>query len=127
MKVAPSRSPPADVIRSDPFIKPVPHSSQPAETAGDSPATDLPQPRPAKASTSSQLQPTTGSSSVQPVQRQLGSAFDTSRKDTPTSSDSESDSLSSDRPPLDILPEEGELSGDMDTNLSEHDQSLSEE
>ena len=31
------------------------------------------------------------------------------------------------RPPLDIFPEEGELSDDQEANLSDHDQSLSEE
>ena len=35
--------------------------------------------------------------------------------------------LSSDRPPLDILPEEGELSDDQEANLSDQEQSLSEE
>ena len=34
---------------------------------------------------------------------------------------------SSDRPPLDIFPEEGELSDDQEANLSDHKQSLSEE
>ena len=50
-----------------------------------------------------------------------------SRKKTPSSSDSESESFSSDRPPFDIFPEEGELSDDQEANLSDHDQSLSEE
>ena len=35
--------------------------------------------------------------------------------------------LSSDRAPLDIFPEEGELSDDQEANLSDHEQSLSEE
>ena len=59
--------------------------------------------------------------------RRLASAFDTSRKETSPSSDSESDSLSSDRPPVDIFLEEGELSEDQEANLSDHNQSLSEE
>ena len=42
-------------------------------------------------------------------------------------SDSDSDSLSSDRPLLDIFPEEGELSEDQEDNLFGHDQSLLEE
>ena len=35
--------------------------------------------------------------------------------------------MSSDRPPLDILLEEGELSDDQEANFSDHEQSLSEE
>ena len=42
-------------------------------------------------------------------------------------SDSDSDSLSSDRSLLDIFPEEGELSENQEAYLSDHDQSLSEE
>ena len=61
------------------------------------------------------------------LERQLTSVFDTSRKESPSSSESDSDSLSSDRPPLDIFLEEGELSDDQEANLSDHDQSLSEE
>ena len=57
----------------------------------------------------------------------MSSAFDTSRKETPSASDTESEDFSSDRPPLDIFPEEGELSDDQEANLSDHDQSLSEE
>ena len=54
--------------------------------------------------------------------RQLSSAFDTSRKEFSSPSDSDSD-----RPLLDIFPEEGELSEDQEANLSDRDQSLSEE
>ena len=128
VKVAPSRTPPANVVRSNPFLNPVTQPSQPADTAVGPPATDLPQQKStAKASYSAQLEPSTAPTTAQTVQRQLSSAFDTSRKETPSSSDSESESFSSDQPPLDIFPEEGELSDDQEANLSDHDQSLSEE
>ena len=124
VKVAPSRTPPADVVRSEPFLKPTTQPSQPADTDVGSPATDLPQQR----SSSTQPDPSTAPTTAKSVQRHLSSAFDTSRKEDPSSSDSESsEDFSSDRPPLDIFLEEGELSDDQEANLSDHDQSLSEE
>ena len=124
VKVTPAHAPPANVVRPDPFLKPVSQPSQVTDPAVDSPATDSSQPRAAaRASSSTQLAPATRET----VQRQLTSAFDTSRKDSPSSSGSDADSLSSDRPPLDIFPKEGELSDDQAANLSDHEQSLSEE
>ena len=124
VKVTPAHAPPANVVRPDPFLKPVSQPSQVTDPAVDSPATDSSQPRPAaRASSSAQPAPATRET----VQRQLTSAFDTSRKDSPSSSGSDSDSLSSDRPPLDIFPEEGELSDDQEANLTDHEHSLSEE
>ena len=128
VKVTPSHAPPANVVQPDPFLQPVNQPSQPTNPVLVSPTTDLSQQgSKAKATSSTQPEPATGSTSTQPVQRQLASAFDTCRKETPSSSDSESDSLSSDRPPVHIFPEEGELSDDQEANLSDHDQSLSEE
>ena len=128
VKVAPSRTPPANVVRSEPFLKPTTQPSQPADTDVGSPATDLPQQRSTtKASSSTQPDPSTAPTTAKSVQRHLSSAFDTSRKEDPSSSDSELEDFSSDRPPLDIFPEEGELSDDQEANLSDHDQSLSEE
>ena len=124
VKVTPAHAPPANVVRPDPFLKPVSQPSQVTDPAVDSPATDSSQPRAAaRASSSTQLALATRET----VQRQLTSAFDTSKKDSPSSSGSDADSLSSDRPPLDIFPEEGELSDDQEANLSDHEQSLSEE
>ena len=109
---------------SDPFLKPASQPSQPTDPAIDSPATDSSQHKSvARASSSAQPEPATRET----VQRQLTSAFDTSRKESLSSSEADSDSLSSDRPPLDIFPEEGELSDDQKANLSDHNQSLSEE
>ena len=123
VKVTPAHAPPANVVRPDPFLKPVSQPSQVTDPAVDSPATDSSQPRPAaRASTSTQPAPTIR----EPVQRQLTSAFDTSRKDSPSGA-SDTDSLSSDQPPLDIFQEEGELSHDPEATFSDHEQSLSEE
>ena len=124
VKVTPSHAPPANVVRPYSFLKLASQPSQPTDPAMDSLATDSSLHKSvAKASSSAQLEPTT----TETVQRQLSSAFDTSRKESLSSSDSDCDSLSSDRPPLDILPEEGELSDDQEANLSDHEQSLSEE
>ena len=123
----PSHAPPADVVRPDPFLQPSSQLSQPTDPALALPTTDPAQQGSAtKASSSTQPEPTTTPAPTQPSQRRLVSAFDTSKKETSLSSDYESDSLSSDRPPVDIFPEEGELSEDQEANLSDHDQSLSE-
>ena len=119
VKVMPAHAPPANVVRTDPFIKPTAQPSQPTDPAGDS-ATD----------SSHHKSDIKASSSVQPdppatVKRHLSSAFDVSHKES-SSSDSDSDS-SSDQPLLDILPEEGELSDDQEGNMSDQEQSLSEE
>ena len=129
VRVTPTHAPPADVVRPDPFIHPSNQPSQPTDPALASPTTDPVHQgsTTAKASSSTQPEPTTAPAELQPSHRRLASAFDTSRKETSPSSDSESDSLSSDRPPVDIFPEEGELSEDQEANLSDHGQSLSEE
>ena len=124
VKVTPGHAPPANVVRPDPFLKLASQPLQVTDPAVDSPATDSSQSRPtARASTSAQPAP----AAREMVQRQLSSAFDMSRRDSPVSSASDTDSLSSDRPPVDIFPEEGELSDDPEANLLDQEQSLSEE
>ena len=60
------------------------------------------------------------------VQRHMSSAFDTTRKDdSPSASDSES--VTSDRPAVDLYAEEGELSDEHDISFTDPDQTLSEE
>ena len=127
--MTPTHAPPADVVRPNPFIHPSNQLSQPTDPALALPTTDPVHQgsTTAKASSSTQPEPTTAPAPTQPSHRRLVSAFDTSKKETSLSSDSESDSLSSDRPPVDIFLEEGELSEDQEANLSDHDQSLSEE
>ena len=104
MKVAPTHTPPANVVRSDPFLKPQ-SSLVTDRPAADPPTTDPSQHTSTKVP-SSQPEPATAHTS----QRQLSSAFDNSRKESSSPSDSDADSMSSDQPALDIFPEEGELS-----------------
>ena len=60
------------------------------------------------------------------VQRHMSSAFDSTRRDDPSST-SDSDSVASDRPVVDLYPEEGEISDEPDVSFTDPDQSLSEE
>ena len=116
VKAGPSHAPPTNVVGPDPFLKPASQPSQPTNLAIDSPATDSSL-RKSAAKASSSAQPEL--STTVTVQRQMSRNL--------SSSDSVSDSLSPDRTPLDILPEEGELLDDQEANLSDHEQSLSEE
>ena len=93
VKVTPPHAPPANVVRTDPFLKP---ASQPTDQAVESPATDSSHHKAApKASSSTQLDPSTSVT----AHRQLSTAFDVSHKEPLSSSESDFDSLSSDRPP----------------------------
>ena len=81
VKVTPSHAPPANVVRPDPFLQPVTQPFQPTNSALASPTTGLShQGSTAKTTSSTQQEPATGSTSAHPVQRQLSSPFDTSRK-----------------------------------------------
>ena len=108
VKVTPSHAPPAGLIRPEPFIQPT-TLPQPADTALASPATD---PVPHGSTTTSKASSSGLPELAQPRQKRSATAFDISKKDASPSSDSESDSLSSDHPLVDIFPEEGELSDD---------------
>ena len=119
VKVTPAHAPPANVVRTDPFIKPQPQTSQPTDPAGDS-ATDSSLHKSDVKASSAQPDPPASAT----VKRHLSSAFDVSRKES-SSSDYDSDS-SSDQPLLDILPEEGELSDELEANFSDQEQSLSD-
>ena len=78
VKVAPTHTPPANVVRSDPFLKPQ-SSLVTDRPAADPPTTDPSQHTSTKVPSSSQPEPATAHTS----QRQLSSAFDTSRKQLP--------------------------------------------
>ena len=135
VKVTPTHAPPASAISSEPFLN---HSGQPSVSSqpshrpavSTSPAID-----PVEASTASKAgsdssqpahRPGTSAVPNQPTKRPFSTAFDATRKDI-SSSDSDSESFSSDRPPVDLYPEEGELSDDHEVSLGDPDQSLSEE
>ena len=128
--VTPTHAPPANVVSTEPFQKPAgqpPHrpsastllATDPASSATASQAgSDVSQPfqRPGISSVSGQ--PT--------VQKHVSGTLDITRKDT-SSSDSDVDSVTSDRPSVKLFPEEGELSDEHDVSFTDPDQSLSEE
>ena len=135
VKVTPTHAPPASAISFEPFLKPSGQpssSSQPSHrpSASASPATDPVGTATASKAGSDSSQPAhrPGTSGVtdQPTKRPFATAFDCTRKDT-SSSDSDYESFSSDRPPVDLYPEEGELSDDHEVSFTDPDQSLSEE
>ena len=129
VKVVPAHSPPASVIRSEPFIRP---TNQAASQAADrrSGSTDRP-------STSTTTDPPTSRSQSDRQQlsdrptasdrpsTSISNAFQPTRKIS--SSESDSDSVVSDRPPVDIFVEEGELSDELDATATDPDHSPSEE
>ena len=130
VKVAPTHAPPINVISTEPFLKP---SDQPSHRTS---TTTLPATDPASSATASKAGSDISPPSQRPgtsrvsdqstVQKHLSGAFDVSRKDT-SSSESDADSATSDWPPVDLYPEEGELSDDHDVSFTDPDQSLSEE
>ena len=135
VKVTLTHAPPASAISSEPFLRPSDQpssSSQPSHptTASASPATDPVVTATISKAGSDSSQPAhrPGTSGVtdQPGKRSFAVAFGSTKKDT-WSSDSDSESFSSDRPPVDLYPEEGELSDDHDLSFADPDQSLSEE
>ena len=96
VKVAPAHPPPANVIRSKPFIKPSDQSSsqptdRPSVAASTNPPALIPQ------AATSERPSTSVSSASQLIRRN-------------TTSESDSDGVVSDRPPVDIFVEEGENS-----------------
>ena len=131
VKVTPTHAPPANAISSEPFLKPS-SSSQPSHRPATSVslATDPVDVTNASKASSDSSQPLhrPGTSGItdQPTKRSFSTAFDSTRRDT-SSSDSDSESVSSDRPPVDLYPEEGELSDDHEVSFTDPDQSLSEE
>ena len=135
VKGTPTHAPPASAISSEPFLNPSGQpfvSSQPSHraTVSTSPAVDAVEASTVSKAGSDSFPPAhrPGTSTVpnQPTKRPFSAAFDSTRKDI-SSSDSDSESSSSDRPPVDLYPEEGELSDEHEVSLGDPDQSLSEE
>ena len=129
VKVAPTHAPPANVVSTQPFLKPSDQPShrpfstllatEPASSAAASKAgSDISQP--------SQPLETSGMTGQSVLQKHMSSAFDSTRRDDPSST-SDSGSVASDRPVVDLYPEEGELSDEHDVSFTDPDQSLSEE
>ena len=125
VKVTPTHAPPANAISSQPFLKPS-SSSQPSHRPATSvpPATDHVDVTTASKAGSDSSQPShrpkTSGISSQPAKRSFSTGFDLSRRES-SSSDSDSESVTSDRPPVDPYPEEGELSDDPEVSLTDPD------
>ena len=133
VKVAPSHGPPVNVIRTEPFLKPAdqPSSQHTNRPASDSSATDLP---PSKHKSTEKSgsdlpqashRPATTEPTRQPIIKPTTSAAEPSKDSF--SSNSDSDSFTSDRPPVDLFVVEGELSDDQELTITDTNQSLSEE
>ena len=126
--MAPTHTPPANLVRTELFLKP---TNQPSQLTDRPSTVDLLATNPAKhrSATKSTADATQTSEPTgqQTSQRHLASAFDTTRKDSSSSSDSDSDSLSSDHPPVDIYVEEGELSDEQEVTITNPDQSSEEQ
>ena len=126
VKVAPPHAPPANVVRTQPFLKP---SDQPSHR----PSSTLPATEPAGSAaaskagsdTSQPSQPpeTSGMTGQSVLQKHMSSTFDYTRRGDPSST-SDSDSVAFDRPVVDLYPEEGELSDEHDVSFTDPDQSL---
>ena len=122
VKVVPAHSPPTNVIRSEPFIKPTDQSaSQPTDRPSVSAVTNPPASKPQSDRPQAMDIP---AASDRPS-TSVFSAFQPTRRDT--TSDSDSDSVVSDQPPVDIFVEKGELSDDLEATITDPDLSLSEE
>ena len=136
VKVTPTHAPPTSAIRSEPFLKPSDQPTSSSQQSHQPSSTASPTTNPAKTATAAKAgsdssQPshrpgTSGETDQSTIQRQFAAAFDTARKDT-SSNDSDSESFTSDRPPIDLYPEEGELSDGHEVSFTDPDQSLSEE
>ena len=132
VKVVPAHSPPASVIRSEPFIRPTKRpASQPVDRpsgSSDRPSTSTTADPPTSRSQADRQhisdRPATSDRPDRPSPS-ISNAFQPTRKIS--SSESDLDSVVSDRPPVDIFVEEGELSDELDATVTDPDQSPSEE
>ena len=132
VKVVPAHSPPASVIRSEPFIRPTDRpASQPVDRpsgSSDRPSTSTTTDPPTSRSQADRQhisdRPATSDRPDRPS-TSISNAFQPTRKIS--SSESDLDGVVSDRPPVDIFVEEGELSDELDATVTDPDQSPSEE
>ena len=127
--------PPTDVPRTkEPFIRPTTppllqatarSTTKPTVIKQQAASTSQPD-RPQK---SDRPKHTESSSTDPPVLKKQSASkvVEPTRKDSISSSDSHLESASSDRPPVDIFVEEGELPDDQDVTLTDPDQFFSEE
>ena len=123
LRVAPSHSPPAGVGKStQPCIKPTDPATTPASPS--LPGTDSSATKHQSAGKPQSDRP----SSTEPATSQPPASHrQASRRDSISSLEWKVDSEFSDRPPLDLYVEEGELSEDQDVTMTDQDQATSEE
>ena len=136
VKVTPTHSPPhSSVVSSKPFIKPSPTTDQHRPTGS---STDLPGNaqtvfKSTSKSTTGKVstdQPTDLASTDSPISQQVPSRSSSApaRRQSISSMDTDSDTDTSDCPPVDLFVEEGELSEpDLENSAADPDLTLSEE
>ena len=111
--------------------RPTPASKFPGQGSSASvhqPASQTVSKRPTPMLDSSQSRPSVTDRPLSTEPADTGSpALHASRRDSISSLSSDADSVQSDRPPLDLYTEEGELSEDPDQTVTEQDQPISEE
>ena len=122
VKVVPAHSPPANVIRSEPFIKP---TDQSASQPTDRPSVSTDRPSVSVTTQSDRPQCMDRPATSDRPSTSVSSVFQLTKRDI--ISESDSDSVVSDRPPVGIFVEEGELSDELDATITDPDQSLSED
>ena len=133
VKVTPTHSPPKTVVSSKPFIRP-----QPTPTTPPVLSTDLPGSAQTAFKSTSKLntgkvstdQPTDLAGADSPLSHQVPSRSSSAptRRQSTSSMDTDSDTDISDRPPVDLFVEEGELSDqDLEASAADPDLTLSEE
>ena len=112
--MVPAHSPPASVIRSEPFIRP---TNQPASQASDRPSASTTTNPLTSRSQSDRHQLSDRPAASDRPSTSISSAFQPTRKNS--SSESDSDGVVSDRPPVDIFVEEGELLDELDATVTD--------
>ena len=136
VKVTPTHSPPKTVVSSKPFIRPqpTPTTDRPHELSTDLPGNAQTAFKSTSKSTTGKVstgQPTDLAGTESPLSHQVPSRSSSSaptRRQSTSSMDTDSDTDISDRPPVDLFVEEGELSDqDLEASAADPDLTLSEE
>ena len=135
VKVTPTHSPPKTVVSSKPFIRPqpTPTTDQPPVLSTDLPGSVQTAFKSTSKSTTGKVstdQPTDLAGTDSPLSHQVPSRSSSAptRRQSTSSVDTDSDTDISDRPPVDLFVEEGELSDqDLEASAADPDLTLSEE
>ena len=133
VKVTPTHSPPKTVVSSKPFIKPQPTTDRPPVLSTDLPGSFQTAFKSTSKSTTGKVltdQPSDLAGADSPLSHQVPSRSLSAptRRQSTSSMDTDSDTDISDRPPVDLFVEEGELSDqDPEASAADPDLTLSEE